>query len=101
MSVTLVHVFEVPEGREQEFFDGWRALTEALNPAPGYHGTRLLRRTADQVGRFAFVNIASWESKDAWQAGVNTDEFRALLPAMKDFVGVPGIYEVAYEEGTV
>lgn len=101
MTVTLVQVFEVPEGREEEFLDKWVALTESLKSAAGFYGTRLLRRTSDRVGTFAFVNIASWESAGAWLSSTSRDTFQALLPAMKDFDVTSGVYEVVYEQGDI
>ena len=98
MTKTLVHAFRVPEGREDEFFEGWKALTAELDGAPGYLGTKLLKKSDDGVGEFAFVNIALWESKDAWKAAVSTPEFTRHLPSMKDFESVPGLYDVVFEQ---
>ncbi|NGX07963.1 antibiotic biosynthesis monooxygenase [Mycobacteroides franklinii] len=101
MAVTLVHVFEVPEGRESQFLEGFMALTAALESVPGYGGCRLMQRTSHHVGKFAFVNIASWESKEAWQKAIHAHEFLAQQTPMDDFPRFPGLYDVVFSEGDV
>ncbi|MGH8384051.1 MAG: antibiotic biosynthesis monooxygenase family protein [Pseudomonas sp.] len=96
----LIHCFEVPPGREDEFVQGWNRLTKILQGADGYIGTEFYRKTAD-VGRFAFINVAEWRDEEAWRAAVASEIFQAQLELMTDFTGYPGLYELAYEETAV
>lgn len=93
----LIHCFEVPQGREDEFLAGWHKLTAVLQGADGYYSTQLFRQTGD-VGKFAFINAAEWRDEDAWRRAVTSDAFRAELGPMADFKGTPGLYEMVYEE---
>ena len=98
MAVTLIHCFEVPSGREDEFLVAWKSLTADFAAATGYLGARLLRRSSDDIGLFAFVHVAQWASRDAWQAATAGDDYLAKLPAMRDFIGYSGVYDEVAEE---
>ncbi|GAA2808699.1 antibiotic biosynthesis monooxygenase family protein [Saccharopolyspora taberi] len=95
MAVTLIHCFDVPTGREDEFLEAWQALAAEL---VGCLGSRLYRRSAEDVGIFAFIGVEEWESKDEWRAATEREQYRAKLPAMRDFIGYRGLYELIQEE---
>jgi heme oxygenase (mycobilin-producing) len=93
MSVVLINPFEVPEGTsDDDFVAGWERAAEYMREQPGFLGTRLHRALTPE-SRFRFINIAEWESPQAFQAAVGSQEFRALAergPAP----GSPALYEV-------
>jgi heme-degrading monooxygenase HmoA len=51
--VTLVNCFEVPEGREEEFFTLWQEVNDYMRTKPGYVGHRLHRAITPKARLFA------------------------------------------------
>src|SRR5262245_9937925 len=96
MSVVLINSFEVPAGREDEFFTAWRRVADHLASAPGYQWTRL-HHNVGPPARFTFVNVAGWESPEAFRAALSSDSTAPLLAGLSDFAAHPALYEVAYE----
>jgi heme oxygenase (mycobilin-producing) len=73
-SVTvLINSFIVPEGRETEFLAAWNKTAALMQQAPGFIDTTL-HRTLDSEARFQFVNVAHWESPDAFYAAITAHE---------------------------
>ena len=58
--VTLIELFEVPDGEDDAFLAAWHPARDALAAHRGYLGTRLLRSTGPADLRF--VAIARWSS---------------------------------------
>jgi quinol monooxygenase YgiN len=67
MSLTLVNLFTVPEGEADAFEARFKAVCEKLGGMPGFEGTELHRNAGVGDQSYAFVNIARWESADAWR----------------------------------
>jgi heme oxygenase (mycobilin-producing) len=95
--VTLVNCFEVPAGREDEFFALWQKVNEYMREKPGYLGHKLHRSLAPDAP-YRFVNVARWESAAYFQSA-HDDGFRALVsqPAWQAFRSHPGLFEVIHE----
>ena len=92
MSVILINPFEVPEGTDDEqFLSGWQRAADYMRQQPGFLSTRLHRALAPDA-RFRFINVAEWESPQAFQAAVTSDEFREL--AKDAGPSSPALYEV-------
>jgi len=68
MSVTLLNVFVVPEASEAEFLRNWRETTAHFSKHPGFIETHLHRNTGVGNQSFRFINIATWESAEAWRS---------------------------------
>ena len=100
MAVTLVNCFEVPAGREEEFFSLWRQVNAYMRNKKGYLGHKLHRSLAPDA-RYRFVNVAQWASPAEFQAA-HDEGFRALVqqPAWEPFTSTPALYEVV-DEGKV
>jgi heme-degrading monooxygenase HmoA len=96
-AVTLVNCFEVPAGREEEFFSMWQQVNAYMRRKKGYLAHKLHRSLAPDA-RFRFVNIAHWESLQDFNAA-HDDGFRALVthPAWAAFRSTPALYEVVHE----
>ena len=96
-SVTLLNCFEVPAGREEEFFGLWRQVNLYMRAKPGYLEHKLHRSLAPDAA-YRFVNVAVWESEAYFQAA-HDDGFRALVsqPAWAEFRSHPALYEVFHE----
>ena len=96
-AVPFVNCFEVPAGREDEFFALWSEVNAYMIKKPGYLSHRL-HRSLEQDARFRFVNYAVWESPERWRAA-HDDGFRALLsnPAWGAFSTTHALYEIVHE----
>jgi heme oxygenase (mycobilin-producing) len=66
MSVTLINIFEVPTGDEDEFIAAWEKTRDYLKTFPAHIETALHRSLHDT--QFRFVNIAHWTSEDEFNA---------------------------------
>jgi heme-degrading monooxygenase HmoA len=96
--VTWINVFEVPAGREDEFFALWRKdFMPHFRAKPGFMSYRMYRSVAPEA-RFRFVNVTLWESAEHIKAA-HDDRFRELVarPEMAGIAAAPGIYEVVSE----
>ena len=76
MTVVLINAFEVPPGDDESFLAGWERSRDFLREQPGYGSTRLHRSLAPDAD-FRFVNVALWESPDAFRTATAQPEFRA------------------------
>jgi heme oxygenase (mycobilin-producing) len=92
MSVVLINPFEVPQGQEDAFLQGWRAAASHLRQAPGFISTRL-HESLDPQARFRFVNVAEWESAQQFQAAMNDETFQRIRRQIAG-VGDPTLYHV-------
>ena len=91
MAVTLINTFIVPEDQEAEFLKNWRETTEVFSHTPGFIETHMHRNTGVGDGTFKFINIARWESAEAWRS--THEDYppgEDNLPGVK---GHPAIYE--------
>ncbi len=93
MTVTFVNCFEIPAGREDEFFARWQGVNAVMRTRSGYLEHQLYRSLAPDA-RFRFVNVARWSSPAA-VAAAHDDEFRAMVsgPEWADVVSTPAVYE--------
>ncbi|HBZ69609.1 MAG TPA: antibiotic biosynthesis monooxygenase [Deltaproteobacteria bacterium] len=94
MAVTLINPFEVPEGREEEALKEWEAAAKHLRKQPGFISTKLHEAVAPGA-KFHFINVAEWESPEAFEAAVSNPEFRALTRSIvKNFPHHPALYRI-------
>ncbi len=92
MSIILINPFEVPEGtNDEDFLRGWERAADYMRQQPGFVSTRLHRALGPDA-RFRFVNVAEWESPQAFQAAVGSGQFREI--AQGAAAGSPALYEV-------
>ena len=97
MAVTLINPFEVPEGREDEALADWEAAAEYLRRQPGYISTNLHQAIAPGA-KFHFINVARWESPEAFQAAVTSPEFQELTKStVENFPHHPALYTLIRE----
>ena len=92
--VILINAFEVPEGEDEAFLEAWERSREFLRGQPGYLSTRLHRSLAPTAD-FRFVNVARWESAEAFQAAIAHPEFRG---APNPYRFHASLYEVVRED---
>jgi heme oxygenase (mycobilin-producing) len=94
--VRLISAFEVPPDADDAFIAGWEHARGSLTHRDGAGATalhRALRRDAE----FRFVNVAVFESAEAWRQAISDgDPSGGAIP----FTAHSGLYEVVHEEGT-
>jgi heme-degrading monooxygenase HmoA len=92
--VVLINAFEVPDGEDEAFLDGWERQRKFLSAQEGYLSTRLHRSLSPDPD-FRFVNVALWESEQAFRDATSQPEFRA---APVPFRFHASLYEVVRED---
>ena len=70
MSVTLVNLFTVPPEEEANFVARFKIMADRCEGLPGFVRTELHRNAGVGDPSYAFVNIAVWESAEAWREGL-------------------------------
>ena len=91
MAVTLLNVFIVPDDKEEEFFEDWRRTAAHFQGTEGFLECHFHKNTGVGNGTFKFINIAKWESADAWRiAHENYPPPEYGIPGVK---GHPAIFE--------
>ncbi len=91
MPVTLINAFEVPIGDEPMFLQRWKRTSEQAEVKPGFIETKLHRALRDDA-RFLYVNMAVWESEEAYHAA-----FKSIDVHEKKILSVhanPALYKV-------
>jgi heme-degrading monooxygenase HmoA len=73
--VVLINAFEVPEGEDEAFLQGWERGRAFLSTQEGYLSTRLHRSLSPDAD-FRYVNVALWQSAQHFQAATSQPEFR-------------------------
>jgi heme-degrading monooxygenase HmoA len=96
-AITLVNCFEIPVGREDEFFALWQQVNTYMRQKPGYLEHKLHRSLAPEA-KYRFINVARWASKADFDAA-HDEGFRALVSqaAWAPFRSFPALYEVVHE----
>ena len=102
-SVTLINVFEVPAEHVDTFVDGWRERAALMSAKPGCLGTRLHSAVSPHA-RFQFINVARWESHEAFRAATADPGFRRRAAAatagpQSPVSANPDLYRVVAEYG--
>jgi len=92
--VILINVFEVPEGDDEQFLASWERSRDVLRKQPGYLSTKLHRSLAPNAD-FRYINVAQWESADAFRSATAQPEFRAQTPPYRFHAA---LYEVVRED---
>lgn len=89
--VTLLNVFTMPDGQEAEFLRNWKETTEHFRSKKGFIETHLHRNTGFGNQTHKFVNIARWESPEAWRS--NHDDYKPGEYNVPGVKGHPAIFE--------
>jgi heme-degrading monooxygenase HmoA len=96
--IVFMNTFHVAPEDVDAFMEVWTADAEFMKKQPGYIRTQLHRGVA---GSTTFINVAEWESVEAFRAAAGNPEFQASLARYPDSaiasphiftkVAVPGI----------
>ncbi len=71
----IIYLFEAAEGKEEEFENAWREMTELIYTSTGSLGSRL---HVEEKGRY--IAYAQWPDRKTWEKS------GALLPASADAI---------------
>ncbi len=91
MTVTLINAFVVPPEREDEFLANWRKTTDVFSHKQGFVETHLHRNTGVGNATFLYINVAQWESAEAWDR-IHA-EYKPTEDDIPGVVGHPAIFE--------
>ena len=91
MPVTLLNVFIVPEDKEEEFLTEWRKTAARFSRTKGFVETHLHRNTGVGNQSFRFINIAKWDSPEAWRS--THADYRPTEYDIPGVKGHPAIFE--------
>ena len=91
--VTLINVFEVPKGAIDAAIEAWTKGRDFLQTQPGYVSTALHKSIAPDA-KFALVNIAIWDSPEAFQAAMTAMNAADMAPKIDGLNFTPGLYTV-------
>lgn len=96
--VTLINSFQVPRERDAAFRAMWGETSRYFIAREGFVSLRLHHALSDDAP-YRWVNVAVWESEQAFRAAHGTDEFRRLVtaPGWSEFPSVPALFEVDTE----
>jgi heme oxygenase (mycobilin-producing) len=97
----FVNAIEMPDHQVDAFLAGWRERAEFMRHQNGFRDYRMLRAVGPD-GRFQLINVARWESAEAFGAATADPEFQKQLRALNDnpdldITANPGLYEVALQ----
>ena len=98
---TLINPFIVPQEEEEKFLALWKEIHAYMKEQPGFIETKF-HKSLDTHGRlpepqFRFINVALWESPEAFAKVVTSNEFRSLAKDIMPYTAGPGFYEVIVE----
>jgi heme-degrading monooxygenase HmoA len=96
--VVLINCFEVEEGRDDAFIALWTETSGYFRAQPGYRSLRLHRALSPDAA-YRFVNVATWESAEQFQAAHTSAEFRGAVgrPEWSEFPSSPALYGIVTE----
>jgi heme-degrading monooxygenase HmoA len=97
MAVTLINVFSVPNGKDDEFVKWWQEVKDNITKQAGFISGKF-HRSIKPESRFNFINVALWENEDLyWKA------YEKSVTPMKAKLGqlgveqTPALYHVVFE----
>ena len=91
--ITLINAFEVPADKLEDTIAFWEKARDFLQTQPGYISTAL-HQSIDEQSRFRLINVAKWESAEAFMAASKNMRAQASLPKIDGLVANPALYFV-------
>lgn len=91
--VTLINTFEVPPGQLEQAIAAWEKARDFLSREPGYISTAL-HRSMHPNARFALINVARWDSVEAFHKARQRMREAGVFPRVEGLTYTPGLYRV-------
>lgn len=98
--VRFINLFEVPAGEEEAVLEFWRGINAYMVAKPGYLGHQLHRSLADDA-TYRFVNVAEWESAQAWEDAHDEGMWALVKKGTAKYTNVPALYDVIHRGGNL
>ncbi|MEP6957256.1 MAG: antibiotic biosynthesis monooxygenase family protein [Nitrospirota bacterium] len=97
MAVTLINVFSVPKGKEDEFVRWWEEVKASITKQPGFISGKF-HKSLQPDSRYNFINVALWENEEIyWKA---YEKSAAPMKGKLQQMGVemtPALFNVLFE----
>jgi heme oxygenase (mycobilin-producing) len=98
----FVNAFEIPADQVDAFLDGWQERADFMRHQPGFRDYRMLRAVMP-ASRFQLINVARWDTADAFKNATSDPGFQRQLEALSanpdfDVTTNPGLYRVALQD---
>jgi heme-degrading monooxygenase HmoA len=97
MAVTLINVFSVPKGKEDEFVRWWEDVKASITKQPGFISGKF-HKSLKPDSRYNFINVALWENEEIyWKA---YEKSAAPVKGKLQEMGVemtPALFNVIFE----
>ena len=91
--VVLINAFEVPADQAEHFIAAWEETREFLRSQPGYIETALHQALTPDAD-FLLVNIARWETPEAFGAAIGSAGMRAASTGLAGYKPHPSLYRI-------
>lgn len=91
--VVLINAFEVPEGQRAATIEAWEDARDFLATQPGYISTELNGSITPEA-RFELVNVAQWESPQAFSAAIEAMRAAGVFQPPAGVTANPALYSV-------
>ena len=92
-TIVLINPFVVPADKLDETITMWELARDYLQTQPGYISTALHQSLAPDA-TYRLINVAEWESADAFKAATAKMNAEADLPKVEGVVAGPDLYSV-------
>ncbi len=93
----LIIAFEVPVHQREKVIAAWDSAREFLAAQPGYIDTTL-HGTIMPGARFELINVARWESAEAFMATTRAMHSAGVFKPTAGTVANPALYEVIHSD---
>lgn len=94
--ITLINSFEVPVGKLEASIKYWEACRDFLKKEHGYISTKLHQSVGDGA-RFQLVNIAIWETPQAFMDASKKMNKELNIPPTEGLKANPALYTIIRE----
>jgi heme oxygenase (mycobilin-producing) len=91
--VVLINAFEVPAEEADQFIAAWEKSRDFMQAQPGYVDTAL-HQAVTPGAHFQFVNIARWQTAEAFTAATQSHGFRESAAGLAGYRPHPGLYRI-------
>lgn len=91
--VVLINAFEVPADQAEQFIAAWEQTRDYLRSCPGLIETAL-HQALTPGPDFLFVNIARWQTAEAFGTALGSDGFRESAAGLAGYRPHPGLYRI-------
>jgi heme-degrading monooxygenase HmoA len=95
---TFFNVITLPEGKEKDAFEAWKAVGRFMETQEGFLGSMLYRNRKNPR---MLINHGRYSSEEAFLTSVRSEEFQALSQRLTDLgvERIAGLYDAVHAFG--